>query len=171
MANDLFNIEGFDELNKKLKLLPDSVKRTEVLKIQRRLAKPIAEAYSRKLPIGNKSHTRYTKGGGKTTYERGNLARSVRVKTVGKAAAKGNPSIQILPDKTSKGDGYYRFMVVKRGFKGSGRGSRKGANTVVEEARNATLAQTQAMTTKEAEQKTAAYIQKQIDKLATKHNI
>ena len=44
MANQLFEIDGFEALNKKLKQLPDNVKRTEVLKIQRRLAKPILSA-------------------------------------------------------------------------------------------------------------------------------
>ena len=166
MANDFLKVEGIEELTKKLKTLDDNVKRTEVLKIQRRLAKPIADVYSGKLPQSNKPHSRYTKGGGKTTYDPGNLARSVRVKTVGKNAAKGNPSVQVLPDKKGNADGYYRFMVVKKGFKGSGRGSRKGANTVVRDARNATLAATQGMTTKEAEQKTAAYIQKQINRLS-----
>ncbi|WP_271856076.1 hypothetical protein [Patiriisocius marinus] len=169
MAIDVTKVEGFEELNAKLKQLNDGVKRNEVLKIQRRLAKPIAAAYSQKLPQSNKPHTRYVKGGGKTTYTPGNLSRSVRVKTVGKRAAKGNPSLQILPDKTKGGrnDGYYRFMVVAKGFKGSGRGSRKGKNTVVEQARNATLAATQGRTTKEAEVKTAAYIQKRINKLSS----
>ena len=168
MANEVFEIEGFEELNKQLKKLDDNVKRSEVLKIQRRLAKPIVQTYKSKLPVGRKSHTRYTKGGGKTTYQPGNLSRSVRAKTVGKRAAKGNPSIQVLPDKTAKGDGYYRFMVVRKGFTGKGRGSRKGANTVVKEARDATLAATQGLVTKEAQEKVKAYIQKQIDRLSTK---
>ena len=166
MAIDVTKIEGFEELNRKLKKLDDNVKRSEVLKLQRRLAKPIADAYSSKLPVSSRSHTRYTKGGGKTTYNPGNLARSVRIKTVSKRAAKSNPAIQILPDKKGQNDGYYRFMVVKKGFKGSGRGSRKGANVVVTQARNAALAQTQGQTTREAEQKTAAYIQKQINRLS-----
>ena len=167
MANDFIQIEGFEELNEQLKKLDDNVKRTEVLKIQRRLAKPIVEAYKQKLPKSGKAHSRYTKGG-KTTYQPGNLARSVRAKTVGKRAAKGNPSIQVLPDKTTKGDGYYRFMVVKKGFKGKGRGSRVGANTVVKEARDATLAATGGKTSAEAAKKTAEYIQKQIDRLSNK---
>ena len=166
MAKDVIEIEGFDALNQKLKKLPDSVKRTEVLKIQRRIAKPIVTAYSNKLPVGKKAHTRYTKGGGRTTYQPGNLARSVRAKTVSKRASGGNPSLQILPDKKKGADGYYRFMVVKKGFKGSGRGSRKGANTVVTKARNAVLASTSTTAVKEAEVKTAAYIQKQIKKLS-----
>ena len=166
MAIDVFEIDGFEELNRKLKKLPDSVKRTEVLKIQRRLAKPIVSAYASNLPVGKKSHSRYTSGGGKTTYTPGNLARSVKAVTVPKRKSDGNPSIAVRPSKTSRGDGYYRFMVVKEGFKGSGRGSRKGSNVVVPQARDKTLSATQAQTTKEAASKTAEYIQKQINKLS-----
>lgn len=166
MANELFDIEGFDELNEQLKKLDDNVKRREVLKIQRRLVKPIVEVYKQRLPKSGKAHSRYTKGGGKTTYQPGNLARSVRAKTVGKRASGGNPMLQILPDKTSKGDGYYRFMVVRKGFTGKGRGSRKGSNTVVKEARDATLAATGARTSRLAAEKTAEYIQKQINRLS-----
>ena len=168
MANELFEIEGFEELNKQLKKLDDNVKRNEILKIQRRIAKPIVQVYKSKLPVGRKSHTRYTRDGSKTTYDPGNLAASVRAKTVGKRHSAGNPSLQILPDKTAKGDGYYRFMVVKKGFTGSGRGSRKGANIVVKEARDATLAATEASASLEAQKKVRDYIQKQINKLSTK---
>lgn len=154
MANSLISIEGFEELNEKLKKLDDSVKRTEVLKIQRRLMKPVAEAYSRKLPVDS-----------------GNLSRSVRIKTVSKRASEGNPGVQVLPDKNSKADGWYRFMVVRKGFKGYGRGSRKGANTVVTEARNKAINETKGPVIAEAQKKTAEYIQKQINRLSTKFNI
>lgn len=163
--NEIFEIQGFDELNKKLKQLPDRVKRQEVLKIFRRLAKPVIESYRRNLPKGEKPHTRYTRGG-KTTYPPGNLAASVNAQAVALKYSDGNPSIAIRPAKRGKADGYYRFMVVRKGFKGSGRGSRKGANDVVPKARNITLAQTGAKSTAEAREKTAAYIQKQIDKLS-----
>lgn len=159
-------IHGFAELNEKLKKLDDNVKRREVLKIQRRLAKPIAEAFSRHLPKGTEKHKRYVKGGAETVYAPGNLKRSVRIKTVSKRRADSNPMIQILPDKKGKNDGYYRFMVVKKGFKGKGRNSRTGANIVVPEARNKTLRETQGRTTEEAEKKTAEYIQKQIYRLS-----
>jgi hypothetical protein len=163
---EIFKVEGFEELNKKLKRLPDAVKRTEILKIQRRLAVPAITAYRAALPTGRRSHTRYTRDGSKTTYTPGNLARSVGALTVGKRASKGNPSIAVRPEKRGKSDGYYRFMVVKEGFKGVGRGSRIGANTVVPDARDRALATISASTTREAEIRTAAYVQKQIDKLS-----
>lgn len=194
MANDFLKVEGIEELTKKLKTLDDNVKRTEVLKIQRRLAKPLLDAYREKLPESNKSRSRLTgartgKRGNKKHREKsklashnvfdytgGNLKRATKIISVPKRYTGGNPSIVIQPTspkgslKTKKGktkdDAYYRFMIVAKGFKGSGRGSRKGANTVVRDARNATLAATQGMTTKEAEQKTAAYIQKQINRLS-----
>jgi len=163
----IFDIEGFEELNKKLKQLPDRVKRLEVLKIFRKLSKPVQEAYRQNLPKGNKPHTRYVKSGIKTTYQPGNLAASVSAQTVSLKYSGGNPSIAVRPSKRGSADGYYRFMVVEKGFKGSGRGSRKGANDVVAKAKTAALQQTGGITTAEARQKTAAYIQKQIDRLNT----
>lgn len=166
MANELFQIEGFDKLNEKLKKLPDRVKRSEILKIHRRLARPAITAYRNELPVGKKSHTRYTKGGGKTTYEPGNLAGSVKAVTVGARKTKGNPSIAVRPSKRGSRDGYYRFMVVPKGFKGSGRGSRSGANVVVPQARDRALRQVGGKTTRQAQAQTAKYIQKQIDRLS-----
>lgn len=166
-SDQIFEIEGFDELNRKLKQLPDRVKRREVLKIFRRLSKPIQQAYRQNLPKGTKPHTRYTKGGGQTTYQPGNLAESVNAQTVSLKYSDGNPSIAVRPSKKGSADGYYRFMVVRKGFKGSGRGSRKGANDVVPQARDATLQQTGGKATAEAREKTAAYIQKQIDRLSS----
>lgn len=166
MASELFRVEGFEDLNRKLKLLPDRVKRTEVLKVMRRLAKPSITAYRGALPVGKKSHTRYTSGGGKTTYNPRNLAASVKAVTVSIRKSRGNPAIAVRPAKTSKGDGYYRFMVVRPGFKGSGRGSRRGSNVVVPRARDRALSQIGGKTTREAEVKTARYVQRQIDKLS-----
>jgi hypothetical protein len=165
-SDQIFEIEGFDQLNRKLKQLPDRVKRLEVLKIFRRLSKPIQEAYRRNLPKGQEPHTRYTRGGGKTTYEPGNLSESVTAQTVGVKYSDGNPSIAVRPSKRGRSEGYYRFMVVPKGFTGKGRGSRKGANDVVPQARDATLQQTGGKANREAREKTAAYIQKQIDRLS-----
>lgn len=170
MSNDVFEIEGFEAFQRKLKQLPDNVKRNEVLKVFRRLAKPVREAYSNALPKSTKPHTRYTRDGSKTTYQPGNLAKSVNAVTVSKKYSDGNPSIAVRPAKRGQADGYYRFMVVPKGFKGSGRNSRKGKNTVVPNARNRALQATKGTTTREAQQKVAQYIQKQIDKLSIKYN-
>ena len=161
----LIDIEGFDELNAKLKALPDRVKRLEVLKIMRRQATPIVTAYRAKLPVGSKSHTRYTKGGQRTTYQPGNLRRSVGKKAVNPRKTDGNPVLVVRPLQGRRNDGYYRFMVVPKGFRGSGRGSRKGSNTVVPDARNAALSQSGDQVAQAAQVKVAGYVQKRIDQL------
>lgn len=159
---DFFEIEGFKELNAKLKRLPDKVKRTEVLKIQRRIAKPLEKAYAEALPVGKVDKKRFG-----TVYPKGTLSKSVKTATVPASKVGGNPSVVIRPGKKGKHDAFYKFMVVRKGFKGSGRGSRKGANTVVEAARDKALANVGARAQKEAVDKTAAYIQKQIEKLSS----
>lgn len=143
-------VEGFDELNRKLKQLPDRVKRKEVLGVQRKLALPVRKLYERNLP-----------------KDSGTLSRSVAVKTVPIRKSGGNPAIAVRPGKRGRNNGYYKFMVIDKGSTpGSNtRGSRKGLNTVVERARNKTLAQIEAGVTKEAEIKTARYIQQKIDRL------
>lgn len=145
-----FDIEGFDALNKKIKQLPDRVKRKEVLAIQKKLAKPVQTAYAGNLPKRS-----------------GTLSKSVAIKAVSARRSGGNPTISIAPGKRGKNDGYYKFMVVPKGTAvGSNkRGSRKGLNTVTPEARDKTLKQSQSGLTREAEAKVAAYIQKKIDKL------
>ena len=148
---DAFKVEGFEQLNRRLKLLPDRVKRTEVLKIQRRLAKPIIEKYKSELPVDS-----------------GTLGRSVKADTVPIRKSDGNPAIAVRPGKKGRNDGYYKFMVIRKGTKtgSTRRGSRKGFNTVVEDARDRVVRSIGPKTYKEAIEKTAAYVQKQIDKLS-----
>lgn len=175
MVNNLNEIEGFAELNAKLKRLPDKVKRKEVLKIQKQVAKPIVKAFARALPMGKRSHARTT--GKKSTrakkvgYTPGNLKRSVRAKAVPASKVGGNPSIVIRPSAKdgSKNDGYYRFMVVADGTKtgSTSRGSRIGDNTVVDKARDRALGMIGATAEKRAAEDTAKYIQKQINKMSS----
>ena len=144
-------VEGFDALNKKLKQLPDKVKRKEVLAIQRRLAAPIKKAYAANLPV-----------------RKGTLSKSVSVRAVAARHTGGNPSVVVRPGKSGKNNGYYKFMVVNKGAKvGSNKkGSRKGLNTVTATARDRTIAQIGGAVVKEAEVKTAAYVQKAINRLS-----
>lgn len=149
--SDLVEIEGFDQLNKKLKRLDDKVTRREVLKLQKRWAKPLVKAYSNALP-----------------KKSGTLAKSVKAATVPARKVGGNPSIVVRPGKKGKNDGYYKFMVIRKGSRPGSRkrGSRKGLNTVVEEARDKAIQQAGPVARKEAVEDTAKYIQKQIDKLS-----
>lgn len=161
-GQDVTKVEGFQELNRKLKTLDDRTKRREVLKIQRRLAKPIIEKYSANLPRGSRDKKRFG-----SVYPAGTLKKSVKADTVPIRAAKGNPAIAIRPGKKGKADAYYRFMVIAPGTKtgSTRRGSRTGKNNVVSQARDKTL-RTMGNISKEYVDKTAAYIQKQIKRLS-----
>lgn len=147
---DVFEVEGFEQLNAKLKQLPDRIKRKEVLAIQRRLAEPIRKAYGENLPKSS-----------------GTLSKSVAVKSVSIRKSGGNPAIQVVPGKRGKNDGYYKFMVIRKGDRpgSTERNSRKGLNTVVTEARNRTLAKFGDSVAKDAEGTVAKYVQKKIDSL------
>lgn len=158
-------VKGFEQLNNKLKQLDDKVKRREVLKIQRRLAKPIIQQYSQELPKGKKDKKRFG-----TTYVKETLSKSVKAVTVPSSKTGGNPSIVIRPAKKGKYDPWYRFMVVKKGTKtgGIGEGSRQGKNTVVDKARNKAFNNTKDSAIRDNEKKVAEYIQKQINRLSNK---
>ena len=162
-TSNILKIEGFDELNRKLKQLPDRVKRTEVIRLQRQIAKPIIKAYSAALPVGDKDKKRFGK-----TYVKGTLSKSVKAETVAARYTGGNPSIVIRPGKKGQYDPWYRFMVVKKGTETGSikKGSRTGHNTVVEEARDKALQAAKGKATAENADKTAKYIQKQIDRLS-----
>lgn len=164
-TSDFLHIEGFDELNRKLKQLPDNVKRNEILKLQRRAAKPVIKAYSDALPVGEKDKKR--RG---SVYVKGTLSKSVKHQTVPKRVTGGNPSIVIRPAKKGKYDPWYRFMVVKKGQKtdDTQKGSRQGLNVVVDEARDKALKVVGAKAEREVTEDVAKYIQTRIDKLSTK---
>lgn len=148
---DVTQVEGFDELNRKLKALTDRVKRSEVLKIFRRLARPVVRQYRGNLP-----------------KDRGVLQRGVGVKTVPASKVDGNPVISILPGRRGTADPFYRFMVVPKGTRtGSNkRGSRRGKANVVPIARDRTLDAMKGGLVEYGGKETAAYVQKQIDKLS-----
>lgn len=149
---DPFEIEGFDELNKKLKQLDDRVKRKEVLAIQRRIAKPVQKAYAGNLP-----------------RRKGTLSESVAIKTVSARRSGGNPAIQVIPGRRGRHDAYYKFMVIRKGDRpgSTARGSRKSINTVVPEARDKTLLQIGPGIVRDSEGKVSQYVQKKINQLST----
>lgn len=149
---DPFVIEGFDELNRKLKQLDDRVKRKEILAIQRRLARPVQKAYAANLP-----------------KDKGTLGKSVAIKSISARRSGGNPAIQVVPGRRGSNDAYYKFMVIRKGARpgSTARGSRKGINTVVKEARDKTLSQIGPGVVKDAEGKVAQYIQKRINLLSS----
>lgn len=124
-------IIGFEELARKIKQLPDKVTRTEIIKIQRRMAKPFLAAYRAALPVSGKRKVR-----AKTVYESGNLRKSVRVRSVPASKVGGNPMVIIRPFKIGKYSGYYKFMAVRKGTQVGSikRGSRIGKPLLTEDA-------------------------------------
>ncbi len=153
MANlNITEVEGFDTLNTKLKKLSDSVKRKEVLGVQRQLAKTVKKAYASNLPVDS-----------------GTLSKSVAIKTVSIRKSGGNPQITVEPGKSGRNNAYYKFMVVPKGtvLGSNKRGSRSGKTTVVPNARNKTLSQIGSSISAESETKMAKYIQTKINKLST----
>ena len=169
MANKQINVVGLEELKRKILKLDDKMTRIQVLKVQRRSAKPIIARFREELPKGSVEHTRTTKGEGatSTTYKPGNLRRSVKAETVPAKKVGGNPQVVVRPSVKGKADGYYRFMVVQQGTKlgSTSRGSRIGSNTVVEKARNRTAKSMNSLATRDYEKKMAKQLQRQIDKL------
>ena len=156
-------IIGFEELARKIKQLPDKVTRSEVVKIQRRIAKPVVDAYRSALPESGISKRRFS-----TTYESGNLRKSVRAITVPGSKVDGNPMIVVRPSRKGKYSGYYKFMAVRKGTKvGSTKtGSRKGKPLLTEDARNeAYKTRAKALEPKYVEQ-VNRYIDKTIQRLS-----
>lgn len=148
---DLTSIDGFEALNAKLKKLPDSVKRREVLSIMRVWARPMKKAYAAALPV-----------------KTGNLSKSVAIRTMRDSYSGGNPVVRVLPDKVGKKyDGYYRFMVIPKGVKPGSikRDSRQGLNTVVPLARDRALKQVGQSSGEVMADKLAALVQKKINRL------
>ena len=156
MSKSLVEIQGFKELEAKLKLLPDKVKRTELLKVLGQVANPTLAAARRIAPISDQVHYRYVKGG-KIAITPGNLRKSIKKITARRS--KINPVLYVGAKAGKTPDGYYAHMVVKKGFEGK---KRKGQNyDFMKEA----FESTQGQVTDDAVNKVAKYIQKQIDRL------
>lgn len=148
---DVTQIEGFDVLNKKLKRLEDSVKRREVLSLQKKLAAPVRKRYGENMPVAS-----------------GTLSKSVSVRTIPSRKSGGNPAIAVVPGKRGKNNAYYKFMVIAKGSSPGSRkrGSRRALNTVVTLARNRTLSQMENGLVASSEKEVQKYLQKKIDRLS-----
>lgn len=135
-------VDGIPDLVKKMAALGKKVTRAELLKIQRKIARPIILAYRGNLPKRSKA-----------------LAKSVKNKTVSPKKSKGNPELTVQPTL------YYRFMVVPTGtnLASNRRGSRKGVNTVVPEARKKAINETSAAAAQNAEALVAAFLKQKIN--------
>ena len=155
MSKALIEITGFEELQAKLKQLPDRVKKREMLKILGQVANPTVQAMRLEAPQSDKPHLQSGRRTRKL-IQPGNLKRSIG-KIIGrKGKAKENPTLYVGPKtKGNKNDGWYGNFVhygTKRGQK---------PNPFSDRAYQIT----EGRVSDDAEKQVAKYIQKQIDRL------
>lgn len=156
MGKSLVEIKGFPELQRKLKQLGnDKIKKREMLKVLRQVAKPTVKAARNQAPISSKPHVQ----AGKRTYkiiEPGNLKKSIGNITGKRGLGKQNAVLYVGPrSKGKKYDGWYGAFV-------HGGTKKITANPFMDRAFN----QTKGQVTADAEKKVAVYIQKQINRLS-----
>lgn len=176
-SRPFIEVEGFPELMEKIKLLADDKsKRQEVLKVLRQVANATVTVAKANAPISRKPHL----VSGKRTREMivpGSLKRSIGTIT-GKSS---NPTILVGPRAKGSNKGWYGNFVelghniYAKGFKRKRTGTSKAILRNNAGAKKRTKAdlfmarsyeQTKGQVTADAEQKFAAYIQKQIDRLS-----
>lgn len=151
MSKSIIEIEGFEELQRKITLLGnDRLKRAEILKIQRQVAKSTVSAARSQAPVSKKPHLI----SGKRTRKMinpGQLRDSIGTIT-GKAKTKA--VIYVGPRTKGKWDGWYGALV-------HGGTVKIEANDFMTRAYN----QTKGQISNELADKVGKYLQKQIDKL------
>lgn len=173
MSKSMFEIEGFEELQKKIKnLADDKSKKREIVGILKQVAKSTVDAAKQNAPTSKKEH----KARGKI-IQPGNLKKSIGTITGKKGTAKDNAVVYVGPRAKGKQDGWYGHFVeyetnvYSKGFK---RKRKKGANngaairkTKADPFMARAYNQTKGGVTQDAEVKVARYIQKRIDKLSS----
>jgi HK97 gp10 family phage protein len=136
MNKELVQITGFEELQRKIKILgKDSVKKREVLKILGQVANPTVKAAKALTPVRT--------GIGKKSIGKKNMRKTT------------NAVLYVSPRSTKRADGFYLRQFVIRGTK-----FQKSQDFM-----NKAYMQTKGLVTADAEVKVAKYIQKQINKL------
>jgi hypothetical protein len=107
MSKDLFEIEGFQELERKIKQLGnDKDKKKEILVILRKKARPVVRAIKQETPVSKKPH--YARG---KLISPGNLKRSIGNITGKKGRSRINPTIYVGPRTRGVNDGWYGHFV------------------------------------------------------------
>lgn len=155
MSKSLVEIQGFAELQAKLKQLPDKVTRREMLKVLGQVANPTVKAATNEAPKSKKQHIISGKRARKV-IDPGNLKKSIGKITGKRGLGKENAVLYVGPrSKGKKNDGWYG-MFVNKGTK------KQKANPFMQRA----YEQTKGGVTADAEAKVAAYIQKQINRLS-----
>lgn len=155
MGKSLVEIKGFAELERKLKQLPDKVKKREMLKILGQVANPTVKAMRAAAPISKKEHLISGKRARKV-IQPGNLKKSIGKIRGKRGLGKENAVLYVGPrSKGKKNDGWYGMFVAKGTVKQKAQPFTKTA-----------YSQTKGQVTDDAEVKVTRYIKKQIDKLS-----
>lgn len=152
MSRSIVEIEGFAELERKLKGLPDKVKKREVLKILGQVANSTVSAARSEAPISKKKHSISGKTRAYRLFMPGNLKKSIGKKVLRNAK---NPMLVVRANSGKTYDGFYGRQMVLRGTKF------QKANPFMDRA----FSQTEGKVSVEGEAKVAKYIQQQIDRL------
>ncbi len=156
-GKSIIQVEGFEQLQQKIKQLPDKVKKREVLKILGQAANPTVKAARTQAPQSKKQHVQ----AGKRTYkivQPGNLKKSIGKIKGKRGGAKVNAVLYVGPrSKGRKHDGFYGAFV-------HGGTKLQKENKFMDRA----YAQTKGLVTQESEKRIAKYLDKQITKLSTK---
>jgi acyl-CoA-binding protein len=176
VSKALIEIEGFEELQSKLKQLPDKVKRAELLKILGQVANTTVKVMRAEAPESEEPHVARKK-----TIQPGNLKRSIGKIISKKGRGRENAILYVGPkSKGIKNDGWYGGIVsgghnvYRKGFKrkvhkagSSLRYSQEAKSFVPGDPFNErAYDKTKGKASDDAAKKVAAYIQKQIDKLS-----
>ncbi|OIQ16549.1 MAG: hypothetical protein BM557_09550 [Flavobacterium sp. MedPE-SWcel] len=177
MTKSLIEIEGFDELQRKIKLLADDKsKRREAISVLRKVAGSTVKVARNEAPVSKKAHVARKK-----KVSPGNLKKSIGVIVGRKGDAKINPTVYVGPRTKGKNFGFYGHFVeyghniYKAGFRRkrssskrakahntTGSKSKTKANPFMGRAYN----RTKGRVTADAEKSVARFIQKRIDKLS-----
>lgn len=175
MSKPLIEVQGFDELQAKVKQFAnDKQKKQAILPVLRSVAQGTVKAARNEAPKSKKKHVI---GGKRTkkTISPGNLKKSIGVITGKRGRSKENPTVYVGPRAKGNFDGFYGGWVekghniYKGGFK---RKRKKGANngagvksrTKAIPFMQRAYQQTKGQVTSEVEKRVAKVIQKQIDK-------
>jgi HK97 gp10 family phage protein len=153
VSRALIEISGFEELERKIKSLPDKVKRREITKILGQVANSTVSAAKNLAPVAKKPHIQKSKRQRFGTVITPGSGRKSIGKTVMRRAR--NPLVYVSPKKMAGVDGWYLRQFVIPGTK------HIKSNPFLDRA----YEQTQGKVSAEAETKVAKYIQKQIDRL------
>lgn len=168
MSKKLVEIQGFKELQAQIKKLPDKVKRKELHKVLKQVAKPTVLQAQFEAPIRS-----FTK---KAKTPPGTLKRSIGTIVGKKGRSRINAVVYVGPRAKGKFKGWYGHIVhngrniYQKGFK---RKHKKGANSFGAKTRvkanpfmQRAYAKTGAGVTAEAEVQVTKYVQRQINRLS-----